>query len=188
MHKLSKNTTQQFNTIKSQLTLVKDKSKNQNNLWLKIKGPSALDLKKFKDTNKEEQLVNITNLSYPDAKKLLSSLNLEVPTIPSGIKNFHSLPMKRCYSNPIFSQPYWVNKNNSCLDEQIKSEIKEENIIETVLEDKSKWFIVNYLKLIISFVLWMFFIGIIIIYKRIKRNKYHTYQDCREITFKGKSK
>ena len=32
MSKLSKNTIQQFNTIKSQLTLVKDKSKNQNNL------------------------------------------------------------------------------------------------------------------------------------------------------------
>jgi hypothetical protein len=162
MSKSIKNTTQQFNTIKSQLTLVKDKSKQSDPIWLKLKGPSALDFKKLTDSNQKEQLTSISNLSYPNAKEIISSLNLEVPVIISEkIKtNSDSLLMKRCNSSPLFYNPYWT-KQNYCLNKEIKPEI--ENIIEINREDKNKSFLINYLNLVIFFLLALFFLGFILI-------------------------
>lgn len=170
MSNLNKNITLPLNTIKNQLTLVKDNSKsgnNQNYLYRFGKISPLFEKNKFLIEQENNQTIAPVKISAIDSN--LSYLDLGIPVISKEIKTYNSSPMKRNNTSPSLfncSNYHWaMNKNCSS---QNKPEINEietqtENILNNNLEDKNKWFPTNYWKPIIFFVLELIFLGFMLI-------------------------
>jgi hypothetical protein len=170
MSNLNKTITLPLNTIKNQLTLVKDNTKsrnNQNYLYRFGKISPLFEKNKFLIEQENNQTIAPVKISAIDSN--LSYLDLGIPAISKEIKTYNSSPMKRNNTSPSLfncSNSHWaMNKNCSSQNkpEVNETETQTENILNNNLGDKNKWFITNYWKLTIFFVLGLFFLWFMLI-------------------------